>query len=144
MMTSLTIERYWPYAAAIFSALAWLSFGRAFPSDAGDLLTAGGTTSAVLVGFIATAKAIILSVAGSPVFKQIKEAGYHSALFLYLYEATLSGIIFLLICILGFFVIEPEIKMPTWYSFLWVLTGSWALYAFFRVLHLIFKLLEKA
>ncbi|MDZ4057533.1 MAG: hypothetical protein U1D69_11340 [Polynucleobacter sp.] len=122
----------------------WFWFGGKFPSDAGDLLAAGGTTSAVLVGFVATAKAIILSVAGSPVFKQIKSAGYHTDLFLYLYEATLAGVLFLLICILGFFVLEPEMLMPIWYRAMWVGAGSWALYTFLRVLHVIFKLLEKA
>jgi len=122
-------------------ALWWFCLARPFPQASDGLLAASGGASAVLVGFLATAKTVILSVSSSEVFKRLKQGGFHNLLFNYLYEAIVAGMVFLLVSIVGFF-INREPVTPDWFALCWVASGLFSLFSFARITHLLFKMLK--
>lgn len=141
-LTALSIERWWPYVASLaLSAIWYFGLKASFPSQPTGLLAATGTASAVLVGFLATMNAIILSISGSDVFKAIRKAGYHHELFRYVYEATLGSITLLLLSVVGFFI--PYYGQE-WlvYRCLWMVVATLSLMQFIRVTSVTFKLLK--
>lgn len=142
-MTALQFERFYPYVGALLVAAAWYVLGCAFPKDPTNLLVATGTTSAVLVGFVATVMAIILSITGSAVFRTLRAAGYHKDLFNYLFEAIVWGMLFLVFSMVGYFVTTPEVT-PWLFKALWVLLAGLNLFVFLRAFLIVFKLLKQA
>lgn len=130
-----------PYLFAIgVTAIWWFVGCQTFPSQPSGLLAASGGASAVLVGFLATAKTVILSLSGAKVFKALKEAGFTKALFGYLYWAIIWGILFLILSVVGFFV--TDVATPSWFPVLWVFCGALALSLFVQITNLLFKLLQ--
>lgn len=143
-MTALALERWWPYAlTAIGTALWYWPLNAAFPANATDLMLATGPTAAVLVGFVATVMAIVLTITGSPVFRALRKAGYHHDLFRYLFEAALWGMVFLSLSLIGFFV-STEKATPVWFEAAWVAAAFATLWTFVRVFQIVFKLLKQA
>lgn len=135
-------ERIWPYlAGGAVTALWWCGLGAPFPDNADGLLAASGGASAVLVGFLATAKTIILSVGNTAVFARFKAGGFTRLLYAYLYEALLFGMLLLVISIVGFFMKGPGLIMLG-LSLAWVAVASCSLMLYLRITHLLFKLLH--
>jgi hypothetical protein len=135
-------ERLWPYlAGVVVTAIWWCGFGAPFPDHPDGLLAASGGASAVLVGFLATAKTIILSVGNTEVFARFKAGGFTRLLFSYLYEALLFGIMLLVVSIMGFFVAPAGLAFLA-FSLAWMIVASWSLMLYLRITHLLFKLLE--
>lgn len=140
-LTALRVERYWPYPAAAAGTFIWWVWGEMrFPQQPDNLLAATGNTVAVLVGFLAASKAIVLSISGSRVFKKLKETGYHNFMFSYFYQAIVLGILFLATSILGFFVSNPA--APAWFKAVWVFLAFLSFFCFIRVVQILFKLLR--
>lgn len=136
------IESSWPYVLGlVVTAIWWWLLGAPFPSPAAGLLSASMTATAVVVGFLATAKAVMLGVASSDVFKRLKEAGFIGSLFRYLFEAVWFGIGFLVLSVFGFFLDRTDVAMPCFYPPLWVLTGSIVVALYARITRLLFMLL---
>lgn len=100
------------------------------------------TVAAVLIGFLSTSKAIVLSVTDSAVFRSLKQAGYTNRLYLYLYESVLLGSLFLVLSLVGFFL--PEGRPPPWFTALWILVGGIAILMYGRTAKLLFDLVRKA
>jgi hypothetical protein len=146
-MTERIWEHVWPYVAALLVTGAWAYFGMPFPKNLDPLMGASGTVASVLVGFLGTAKAIILSITSSKVFKRLKEAGYSDVLFQYLYEALLAGIVFLVISMVGFFLPESTAhpsNIQMCFSTIWILSGTGAIILYARTTSLLFKLVRQA
>jgi hypothetical protein len=144
---SIVIERFWPYVIAVAAWLFWLfALNAPFPIQADPLMGASGTVSAVLIGFMGTSKAIVLGLADSAVFKQLKAAGYMSRLFLYLYESLLVALVLLILSILGFFLphATPPTPPPAWFAAIWVLVGTTATLLYIRTVDLLFRLVRHA
>jgi hypothetical protein len=141
---SLTLEKAWPYAVSAAVVALWsLYLGRPFPSNAGDLLGATGNVSAVLVGFLITAKAIVLSLTNTPVFSRLVQTGYNKVFFNYIYEAEVAGILLLVCSIAGFFAMSDVGATPTWFQFAWVSACLLTISLFFRVVTMIFSFLKQ-
>lgn len=143
-MKPITIERWWPYAIAAVMTAVWYFGGAAFPMQPAALLGAAGTAAAVLVGFLATMNAIILSITGSAVFRQLRKAGYSVDLFRYIGEATTVAMTLLVVSLVGFFLVPVTGEMPLIYRVAWVLAAMSALLLFVRVFRIITRLLAKA
>lgn len=144
VMSPQFVERAWPYALAAASVVSWWAFTQHhFPTPAGELLSATGTAASVLIGFLITAKAIILGLTGSPVFKKLIETGFHRLLFAYLYEATWGSLLLLMVSIFGYFVTGGDI-VPLWFKILWIISAVLAVLLFVRISRLLFKLLRQA
>lgn len=136
------IERTWPYAIALLITFFWWTVLQApFPSNPDGLLAASGGASAVLVGFLATAKTVILAITSERVFQKLKAGGFTRLLFGYLYEAIFFGVAFLVVSILGFFVEDPGLGRLV-FSLSWVLFGSVALMLYVRITRLLFRVLD--
>jgi hypothetical protein len=143
-MTPLRIERWWPYGITVVGVAVWFwILGAAFPENSTDLMLATGPTAAVLVGFVATVMAIVLTITGSPVFRTLRKAGYHNDLFRYLFEAALWGTTFLCLSLVGFFVATEKVT-PLWFEVCWVTVAMATLWTFVRVFQIVFKLLRQA
>lgn len=151
-MTSLLREQVGPYVIGVLvTGTWWFGLGHTFPDDPAGLLSASGTIASVLVGFLATAKAIIMSISTSPTYAHIRSLGYGDQLMNYIRSAIYAGLIFLVLATLGFFIdwkeaapSEMERIGVNAYRAGWVLTGSAGLALYVRVISLIFKVLKKA
>ena len=142
-MTSLTLERFWPYLGTLLAlAVWWFGLHHPFPIHPDALMGASGTVAAVFVGFLGTAKAIVLGLSGSAAFKKLKTAGYANLLFAYLAEALFCGVAFLAVAVTGFFL--PENHPQVWFSILWFVTGTASLLLYVRVTSLLFRLIKQA
>lgn len=139
-MTALVFERAWPYAAGVIGLVVWWLSDWAFPREANDLLATTSTVASVLVGFLATAKTIVLSISSTAVYQQLKHAGVMAHLFEYLASAIYAGIVVLVVCVIGFFVETGS----TVYGGAWVLAAVTALALYVRITSLLFKLLRHA
>lgn len=138
---SLLIERIWPYVGAAAGTAIWFYVaGAKFPEKPDGLLGATGNAVAVLVGFLASSKAIVLSVSASAVFEKLSAAGYSQLLFAYLYEAIAAGMLLLVVSFIGFFFDSSALSI--WYKSAWVAISLAALFCFFRVVGILFKLLR--
>lgn len=139
-------EAGWPYLAGLLvTAGWWFLLDRNFPRGPEDLFAASGTIASVLVGFLATAKAIIMSISSTATYQTLQSAGYDKRLMSYIRSAIYAGLLFLLISTLGFFVgweaAESEWRLA--YEIAWVGTGAIGLALYVRIIHLIFRVLEK-
>ncbi|TYC53831.1 hypothetical protein FMN50_13755 [Rhodobacterales bacterium] len=144
IMTTLNFEKFWPYAVAIvFTVVWWTYLPTSFPIRPEGLLAATGTVAAVLVGFLVTAKAIVLGLTGSSVFKVLVNSGYHKILFRYLFEAVLGGLSLLVVAMIGFFLIDDKEGLPATYKIFWIFTATLSLCQFLRVLNLLFLFLKR-
>lgn len=142
-LTSLTIEAWFPYVAALLLTAAYVRFGRSsWPKEAEALLGASGGASAVLIGFLATAKAIVLSLSGTKLYKTLRTAGYHEDMLNYILSATLTGLIFMVFSIAGFFVLTKDHLPPVWYPPLWFFLGTLSLLLFWRFTSILFRMLR--
>lgn len=138
-------ESAWPYVLGALPALVWYwGFNGPFPVPSAPLLGAALTATAVVVGFLATAKAVMLGVATSDVFQRLKAAGFTGSLFRYLFEAIWAGMFFLVFSVFGFFLDAPNTPLPPWYTQAWVLLGSIVVLLFARITRILFILLSKA
>jgi hypothetical protein len=141
-MKGIFIERAWPYVASLIALGVWWYFGAPFPLKPDPLMSATGTVAAVLIGFLGTAKAIVLGMTDSEVFKRLKASGYNNVLYSYLYEALTAGMVFLVVSVVGFFLTENQ-PHPI-FSAIWILTGIAAMALYLRVTSLLFKLIRQA
>lgn len=142
-MTALKFEQWWPYPAALsVLAIWWLYFGQPFPKNVDGLMAASGTVSVVLVGFLGTAKAIVLSISSSEVYKRLKDTGYSNVLFRYLFESLTIAIVLLIISLVGFFL--PDSRPQEWFMVIWVLSCSATIFLYVRTTAILFKLIKQA
>lgn len=135
-ITSLLIERSWPFAGSVLCLAAWVKWPPTFPKDAGDLLATSATVASVIVGFLTAATALILSISSSRVYRHLKSQGVIDVLFEYLKTAIYAGIVFLVVCIAGFFVESGTIL----YIYIWVVTGAAMILLFLRITGLLLRL----
>ncbi|MBG6209849.1 hypothetical protein IWQ49_004524 [Labrenzia sp. EL_126] len=143
-MTGLFVEKYWPYiVSVVFTTIWWIYLPDSFPTKPEGLLAATGTVAAVLVGFLVTAKAIVLGLTASPVFVALVNSGYDKVFFRYLFEAVLGGVGLLVVAMIGFFLTKPLVGLPNIYEAIWVGVAVLALCQFLRVLQLLFSFLKQ-
>lgn len=137
------IESWWPFIVAGITTALYLFFGNnAFPQPAENLLAASCGVAAVLVGFLATAKAIVLSITGTRVYRVLREANYTGLFLDYTLEAITGAMVFMIYSIVGFFISDPNAGLPFWYRPGWMLLGVLSLGLFWRFTSILFKLLR--
>ena len=141
---SLLIEKSWPYILSVLIVASWFFYWeKPFPSDAGDLLGATGNVSAVLVGFLITAQAIVLGLTNTPLFSRLSDTGYDKVFFRYIYEAEIAGVLLLCCSIFGFFASDDVGATPAYFQILWISSFLLSLTLFFRVVMMMFSFLKK-
>jgi hypothetical protein len=139
-----TVEAAWPYVFGGLILAVWrCALESTFPDKIDGLLGASGTVAAVLIGFLSTAKAVLLGLSSSEALKALRGAGFLNLFYRYIFEAIWGGIAFLVLVTLGFFVASPEGAAPYWYTAGWVFLASVMVAQYVRVTQLFFALLRK-
>ena len=138
------IEAIWPYAVGAGIFAVWrFGLGASFPEKIDGLLAASGTAVAVLIGFLSTAKAVLLGLSSSEALKVLKGAGFLGLFYRYIFEAVWGGIALLIFVTIGFFIASDAGAPPYWYAALWVFLASVVVAQYIRVTQLFFALLGK-
>lgn len=135
-MKSIHLERLSPYILATAGGLLWWKFQVVLPT--GDaILGSSLTLGAILTGFLATAKAIVMSL-DSPIMQRIRETTYINDLVSYLSQAIWLSFGFCIVSIIGFFVSTNKM----WYGLAWIILGLASAGAFIRVTNIMLKIIK--
>lgn len=139
---SLTFERLYPLIfGCSLGLLSWL-LDMNLPSDEGRftaLLSASISVSAILVGFLATMKSILMALPG--VIDRLRAANYLDILSNYLFEGTLANFVFCLFNIACFF-LPLSSKAFDVISALWIALGVASALSFWRVTKLMLLVMK--
>lgn len=135
-MTSLLFEKTVPYVAALVAALAWWQLDVSLPNGT-PILSSSLTLGAILTGFLATAKAIVMTL-DSPIMQRIRETTYVNDLVSYLGQAIWLSFAFCVVAMVGFFVETSS----AWYGLAWIVLGVASAAAFIRVTNIMFKIIK--
>jgi len=129
-------EAVWPWLVAL-PLTTWVYFCPfTIPSDrSGDFINGSLTISALLIGFLATSKSIMMAYKGNRVFNAIKASGHLKKLIGYLKFSIYSAMGFLGVTFTMYFGIT-DLKLC-----LWTLFGSIAAASFLRMIILQSKLI---
>ncbi len=132
----LFFEKIYPYLLGLIASVLWLRMRGTFPT--GDsLLSATLTVSGIFVGFLATSKAILMSMS-SPIIEELKRSGYIEELVSYIGQAIWINLLFCSINVIGYFVSTQA----EWYSLIWIFISVCALATFIRVTHIMLKIFK--
>ena len=138
----LYIEKYYPYIGGLVAAFAWWGFSMEFPpTRINAILSASLTLGAITTGFLATAKAILLSLDGKAIMTDLRKSGYIENLVSYLAQAIWLSFAFCILTLSGFFM-PGTTSLPTVYETLWFSFGACAALAFARVIYLFLLILR--
>tara|TARA_R110001606_G_scaffold8453_2_gene37187 strand:+ start:11470 stop:11880 length:411 start_codon:yes stop_codon:yes gene_type:complete len=135
-MSTLLIEKYTPYALGAIAVALWLYAGVKFP-EANDVLGSTLTISAILTGFVATSKALLMTL-NNETMKSLKTSGYISDLLSYLGQSIYLSFIVCIISIVGYFVDTHGLAFGAIWIFFTITAGS----AFIRVTLITLKILS--
>jgi hypothetical protein len=128
----LLLEQIYPYVIALGCAVTWSQWATGFPQSEA-LLGATLTVSGILIGFLATSKALMLSL-DSKVLDDLRTSGYIQELVGYLGQAIWANLLFCALCVVGFFV-----ERSAWYGGTWIAFSVAALVTFARITHIMLK-----
>lgn len=132
----LFFERIYPYLLGLIASVLWLRLQGTFPT--GDsLLSATLTVSGIFVGFLATSKAILISMS-SPIIEELKRSGYIDDLVSYISQAIWVNLLFCSINVIGYF-LNTQME---WYSLVWIGISVCAITTFIRVTHIMLKIFK--
>lgn len=149
-MRTAGISKHYPIIIGALAAFGYLLLFEHYPKYAltkglRDLITASITISAIGIGFLATAKATIMSLASSKIVKWLKEAGAYTSIIICFMDAVefciastlISGLLLLI-----------DFQDPPKYFLcgvaIWVFATTSALVATYRIIRLFSKILQKA
>lgn len=130
---SLSVEKYSPYVVGLLLAICWWYLDLSFPKK-DSVLSSTLSVSGIFVGFLATSKAILITLGGD-LMRHIRNSGYIDDLISYVSQAIWTSLIFCIVNVVGFFVTDRE----DWYSTLWILSGTISALTFIRVTKIMLK-----
>lgn len=134
----LIAEKLFPYIMAILAVVLWKRLGGQLP-ESEDILTATLTVSGIFVGFLATSKAILLSMS-SPIIDDLKKSGYINELVSYIAQAIWVNLAFCAVNVLGYFLDHQG----SYFGLLWIAFSVAAISCFIRVTHIMLKVFRYA
>jgi hypothetical protein len=107
-------ERICPWLAAFpIGIWAWYCPFLVPEDMTGDFVSGSLTVSALLVGFLATSKSIMMAYKGSRIFFQLQTGGYLRRMVNYLRFAIISSLLWLAISFLMYFG-QPRVLISAW------------------------------
>lgn len=139
---NLKIERYYPHFVALASGAGWFWLRWTLPTDEKEFLAAALSLGAVLTGFIATAQAILMALPSDSVMGRLRAGGYIPDLVGYISAALTAGIIFCVLCLVGFYLISVTAEQKRFFSTAWVTIGIFGLLAFHRVTYILMRIMR--
>jgi len=99
-----------------------------------DILSSSLTIGAILTGFLATSKAILMTL-DSPIMKRLRETSYILQLVSYLRQAIWLSFSYCIISLIGFF----GVYLQTWYGYVWLFLGVSAAISFIQITNIMLK-----
>ncbi|MEW5248652.1 hypothetical protein [Microbulbifer discodermiae] len=132
----LKFEKAYPYILAIIAGSLWWIINIGFPSD-NAIISSTLSVSGIFVGFLATSKAILISM-NSPLVCELRKSGYINELVSYIGQAIWFNLIFCTANVVGYFVN----RAAEWYSIIWISLAVGSLLAFVRVTHIMLKVFK--
>jgi len=138
-MKSLNAERYFPEITAVISAVASFCFDFQFPTNSDAFLSASLTFAAILIGFLSTAQAIIMSFPSGSVMDTLKSSGYINILIQYLRLAIYGLLFFSILNLLGFFQLGSFSYL---YRLSWAASCAYSLASFYRIIEIFIKIMR--
>lgn len=139
---NLLFEKFHPYVFALLFGGMWTHFACVFPYDEKEFLSSALSLGAILSGFISTSQAILMALPGDSVMRQLRASGYIHELVSYIAAAFYGCMLFCLINILGFFLIETNRPLNSYFAIAWITVGVFAFFSFIRVNRLMFKIMK--
>ncbi len=124
---NIAFERSYPYLAGLVGLVAGFVHP-IFPPQPDQMLSASLTLAAILTGFLATSKTILLGMKGTPVMKAFFKSKYIEDLVSYLAQGIWSSFIFCIVTMVGFFITTTPA-----YQAVWLMAGLIAGFAFIRI-----------
>lgn len=141
-----TWERSYPYLFALMAGVLAYRFGTSnlyagMENAIGEVVSA----SSIIVGFLATAMAIMMSIGDNPILKRLKEAGSYKRILGYLWAAAFSALALVAVSVvLKFASNTPHFdgSIRQWSTALWMALAVLVLFSSYRSIHLIYVLLR--
>lgn len=130
------IEKAYPYAIAIAASYSWFKYDMVFPTG-NDVLSASLTIGAILTGFLATAKTLLMTL-DTPVMNRIRSTTYARDLASYLGESIWLCFGFCVFAMFGYFCDTAS----NWYGTVWMFIAIAAALAFIRVTAIMLKIIK--
>jgi len=136
-MKSIYLEKTAPYILGISAMLLWWRAGLHLPEN-NDILSSSLTLGAILTGFLATAKAILMTL-DSPIMQRLRETDYIARLVSYLSHSIWLSFSFCILTLVGFFVDNREML----FGISWIGLGVTTAGAFIRVTNIMLKIIQQ-
>ena len=134
---TLAFEKYYPLLIAIIAAVLWDAAGIVFPPNPDSLLSSTLTLAAILTGFLATAKSVLMSIAGTKTHSDLHTSGYMDRLIGYLSHAIKTSFGVCIWALVGYFV-----EIGYVYELVWVFLAAMAAASFVRVTNIMLLVLK--
>lgn len=134
------VEKSYPYAGGAIAGALWWYLDLDLPREAGALLSSSLTLGAILTGFLATSKTILISLRGSRIMESLRESEFIRELIQYLAEAIWLSFAFSLLVLVGFFLGNPSRYL---FDVGWATLGVMAALAFVRVTYIILLIIRR-
>lgn len=132
----LIFEKIYPYIFGILASLLWSQLQLSFPTSE-SILSSTLTVSGIFVGFLATSKAILMSMS-SPIIEELKNSGYIAELVSYIGQAIWVNLFFCCLNVAGYFIHASQ----SWYGIAWIGVAICSITAFIRVTHIMLKIFK--
>ncbi|WP_156521147.1 hypothetical protein [Magnetospirillum moscoviense] len=146
-------EKHHPLIIAIMGGAVFWYFGSPLPpKDAfASMMSASAGASAILVGFLSAAKAVLISSSKSPSFEALKDSGYSGELFNFIKSSIEWSIGFAVLCIVLMFInpaerhviVAASLEINNPFMIVWVCSGIIVIAKFLRVTRIIFSILKQ-
>lgn len=134
----LLFEKLYPYIIAMIATFLWYKLDIKLPS--GDsILSSTLTVSGIFVGFLATSKAILLSME-SDIIRDLKDSGYINELVSYIAQAIWLNLAFCVLTVVGYFIDQAS----QCYSLVWIALVTMSLVSFIRVTDIMLKIFKNS
>lgn len=141
MFKSLTFERWMPVGLGITIFLLALATDFELPGDTKkELLSATISVSAILAGFLGTAKAILMGLPQDGLPKKLRDSGYIGELARYLAEALHANLVLCVVSIGGF--LPASGFCPIAFAAFWAGLAALAIASFWRVSRIMLMILQ--
>ena len=135
-MKSIHLEQTAPYILGVAAMFIWWKSNLSLPSGDG-ILSSSLTLGAILTGFLATAKAILMTL-DSPIMQRLRETDYINSIVSYLSQAIWLCFAFCIVTLIGFFID----KNTSIFGITWIGLGITSAGAFIRVTNIMLKIIR--
>jgi len=149
LFTEENLDKAYPHLFAIIAAGAYLYLNYIYPQhtlpkNLKDLLTASATINSIVVGFLATAKATLLSISGGRAIKWMKTGGQYQTLIAYFMTAVhysiVTAVVSALMLLFNFDKLPP---FAAYFVCFWVFLSVGSLCSGYRIIRLYSTILRQ-